>query len=49
MTTELRLTESQKLEVGKIVSILNRNSGFVRAALYGEVLRVYASKTEIER
>ncbi|SEI83543.1 hypothetical protein SAMN05216327_104155 [Dyadobacter sp. SG02] len=31
MTAELRLTESQKLEVGNIVRKLNRNGGFVIA------------------
>ena len=49
MTAELRLTESRKLEVGNIVRKLNRNGGFVTASVYGEILRISASKKEIDQ
>lgn len=48
VTAELRLTESQKLEVGKIISRLNKNGGFITASMFGDVLRVSASKEEIK-
>ena len=48
MTAELRLKESQKFEVGKLITRLNKNGCFIRASLYGNVLRVCETKEEID-
>lgn len=48
MTAEWRLTESQKLEIGKIISRRNKNGAFITASVFGDFLRVSASKEEID-
>lgn len=49
MTAELLLTESQKLEIGKVIKRLNANGSFITASVYGEILRISGTKKEIEQ
>lgn len=49
MTAELPLTESQKLEVGNVIRKLNKNGSFITASGYGDVLRVCASRRDIDK
>lgn len=49
MTAEIHLTGPQKLEVGKIISRLNKKGGFITGSVYGDVLRVIGTKSEIEQ
>ena len=49
MTAELPLTESQKREVGNVISKLNKKGCFITASVYGDILRVSATKYEIEQ
>jgi GTP-sensing pleiotropic transcriptional regulator CodY len=46
---ELRLTESEKSEVGKVISKLNKKGGWITASIIGDVIRISATKEEIEQ
>lgn len=48
MTAELRLTESQGLEIGKLIYKLNKDGCITTASLFGDILRISATEKEIE-
>lgn len=49
MKAELRLTEFEKSEVGNVISKLNKKGGWITASMHGDVLRISATKEEIEQ
>lgn len=46
--SEIRINDDQKVVIGHIVQKLNRNGAFITASVIGNILRVSASKADIE-